>query len=110
VTVHDPLDIAAASRSASAERPATALVHDSADARVVTFRIEPGQRVATHTSPSSVLLSVLEGRGFVSGAAGEREVRSGELVAYAPDEPHGMRAEGERLVLLAVITPRPGGR
>jgi quercetin dioxygenase-like cupin family protein len=37
-------------------------------------------------------------------------VQAGSLVAYDPDEPHGMRATSEELVLLAAITPRPASR
>ena len=58
----------------------------------------------------NVILTVLEGSGTVSGADGERAVRAGEVIAYEPDEPHGMKALGERLVLLAAIVPRPGTR
>jgi quercetin dioxygenase-like cupin family protein len=107
---HAP-ELAAAAISANATRPATALVHDSADARVVMFRIEPGQQVAEHTSSSTVLLVVISGSGIVSGATGNSDVRAGDIVAYAVDEPHGMRATtDEPLVLAAVIAPRPGQR
>lgn len=104
--LHAP-ELAAAAVSASATRPATALVHDSSDARVVMFRIEPGQEVARHTSSSTVLLIVLSGSGVVSGATGDSDVRAGDIITYAADEPHGMRAHGESLVLAAVIAPRP---
>jgi quercetin dioxygenase-like cupin family protein len=85
-------------------------MHDSADARVVMFRIEPGQQVAEHTSSSTVLLIVISGSGVVSGATGESTVRAGDIVAYAVEEPHGMRANDKSFVLAAVITPRPGQR
>jgi quercetin dioxygenase-like cupin family protein len=107
------LDPSVAARNAVAphpERPATALVHDAPDVRLVVFRIAPGQAVAAHTSPSTVLLHVVSGAGVVSGAEGERDVKAGEVVAYAPDEPHSMRATDRELVLLAAIAPRPGGR
>lgn len=102
----------AASEAVSAQpsRPATALLHDVADARVVVFRIEPGQEVAPHTSTSTVLLSVISGRGTVSGASGASAVSAGDLVAYEVGELHGMRAGDEQLVLVAIITPRPGTR
>ena len=107
------LEPAAAARDAVAahpERPATALVHDAPDVRLVVFRIGPGQTVAAHTSPSTVLLHVLSGAGVVSGADGEREVHAGQVVVYEPNESHSMRAAGQELVLLAAIAPRPGGR
>ena len=54
-------------------------------------------------------MTVVSGSGFVSGGEGERAVRTGEVLAIAPQEPHGMRAEAEELVIAALIAPRPGG-
>lgn len=98
---------AARAVSAKQDRPATAIVHDAPDARMVVFRIEPGQAVAPHTSTSTVVLSVVAGSGIVSGATGERAVAPGALVVYEPNELHGMRATDEQLVVLATIAPRP---
>ena len=106
-------DPSAAARDALAthpDRPATALVHDAPGARLVVFRIAPGQAVPVHASASTVLLHVLSGSGLVSGAQGEREVEAGTITAYEPNEPHGMRATSRELVLLAVIAPRPASR
>ena len=96
--------------SAQPSRPATALMHDVPDARVVVFRIEAGQEVAPHTSTSTVLLAIIEGSGTVSGASGESTARAGDLVTYEVGELHGMKAGSEQLVLVAIITPRPGAR
>lgn len=110
------LDALAAARAAGAprpDRPATSILHDSPDARVVVFRIAPGQEVAPHTSTSTVVLTVIAGTGIVSGGAGEAAVAPGTVVAYAPEELHGMRAAPDAegpLVLVACITPRPGAR
>ena len=104
------LVLANTAKAANPARPATNIAHDSADARVVLFRIEPGQEIAVHTSTSSVVLVVLTGNGIVVGAEGERDVRAGDIVAYAPEEPHGMRALDAQFVLAAVIAPRPGDR
>jgi quercetin dioxygenase-like cupin family protein len=106
--VLDPRRAATEAVTANASRPATAIVHDSDDARLVVFRLAPGQAVAPHRSNSTVMLSVLGGSGFVSGSEGERDVSAGDLVVYAPDEVHGMRAGDEELTLLATIAPRPG--
>jgi len=109
VNIYDPATLAAAAVATRSERPATAIVHDAAGARLVVFRIEAGQTVAPHTSPSTVILSVVAGSGLVSGPDGERSVRAGDVVAYAPDERHGMRALSGAFVVLATIAPRPGG-
>ena len=107
------LDIPRAAREAVAAnttRPATAVVHDSPDARLIVFRIAPGQAVAPHRNPSTVMLTVISGRGFIRGGDDERAAAPAETVVFEPNELHGMRAELEELVLLATITPRPGTR
>jgi quercetin dioxygenase-like cupin family protein len=107
------LDIRRAAREAIAAnptRPATAIVHDSADARLVVFRLSPGQSVAPHRNASTVTLTVISGSGLTSGDHGEAPVATGDVVTYEPNEVHGMRAADEELVLLATITPRPGSR
>jgi quercetin dioxygenase-like cupin family protein len=100
--------------SASPSRPGTAVLLDTADVRQVVFRIEEGQFVPPHRSVSTVLLTVLEGTGVLSGedagAPVERRCNAGDIVAYDPNELHGMRADSEQLLLLATITPRPGDR
>ncbi|HVX42015.1 MAG TPA: cupin domain-containing protein [Gemmatimonadaceae bacterium] len=107
--IYDPRALASTA-TGQLNRAATALVHDAADARIVLFRIESGQEVPVHTSPSTVLLSIVAGSGIVAGAEGERAVRAGDLVAYDPGESHGMRAGDEQLVIAAIIAPRPGTR
>jgi len=111
----DPIQAARDAVTANPARPATAIIHDSADARCVVFRLEPGQQVAPHTSPSSVLLLAVEGSGTVTTADGETPdgempLAVGEAAMYEPRELHGMRAVAERFVVMAVITPQPGSR
>jgi quercetin dioxygenase-like cupin family protein len=109
----DPRAAARAARAAAPNRPATAVLHDTPDVRLIVFRLAPGQAVPPHRSASTVTLTVLEGAGVLSGGDGERACAEGDVVAYAPDELHGMRAEPDaarELLLLATITPRPGAR
>ena len=63
-----------------------------------------------HTSESSVMLTVLDGEGVIRSDLEERVCRSGDVVCFAPREPHGMSAAEEEFQLLATITPRPGER
>ena len=93
---------------APAHKYATALLHDEPNARVVAFRLEPGQQVPVHTSDSTVLVHVVAGEGTFSGADGAPVLlRAGQSAVYAPAEPHGMAAGDDGLSFLAVITPRP---
>lgn len=107
------LDVHAAASTAVApnpNRPATATLHDSADLRLVVFRLAAGQSVPPHRSASTVALTAISGQGFVRGADEEHAVSAGETVVFEPNELHGMRAAACELVLLATITPRPGDR
>ena len=100
------LDIHAAALQAvqaHPSRPATAVVHDVPGVRLVVFRIEPGQQVAPHVSEATVLLTVISGRGIISGPDSETPAGPGTVVTYAPGELHGMRADGERFCILASI-------
>ena len=110
----DPRRAAREATATGPTRPATAIVYDSPDARLIVFRLAPGQAVPPHTSKSTVQLSVLEGTGMltgsIAGVAQERPCARGDVVLYAPEELHGMRAVDEELLLLATITPRPGSR
>lgn len=108
---HDPHALALGAVAMHPARPATAIVLDTPDVRLVVFRLAPGQEVPPHTSTSTVTLQVLGGRGLLSGGDGEEhECAAGTLVSYAPEETHAMRAVDEELLLLASITPRPGAR
>jgi quercetin dioxygenase-like cupin family protein len=106
----DPVAAARDAVAASSTRPATATMLDTPDARLVVFRIEPGQSVAPHHSVSTVILTILEGEGVVLGKEGERSCRAGDIVVYEPGETHGMRAIDKTLKILATIAPRPGER
>ena len=108
MNVLDLLETARAIPARGGGRPATAIALDTPDVRVVLFRLAPGQAVPPHTSPSTVMLNVLAGQGWVVGAEGERSCRAGEVITYAPEERHGMRAGDRELVIAATIAPRPG--
>lgn len=104
------IDLRGAAREAVAgrpDRPATAVVADVSELRLVVFRLEPGQEVAPHHSTSVVALTVIEGSGTFLGADGERELAVGQTALYAPRETHGIRAGAERLIFVAAIAPRP---
>ena len=75
----DALGAALGAVTANPSRPATATVHDAPAVRLVVFRIEPGQAVATHTNEGTVLLTVLAGQGTISGADGSSDVGPGTV-------------------------------
>lgn len=106
----DPVTAARDAVSAAAGRPATAILPDTPDVRLVIFRLEAGQVVKPHSNPSTVLLSVVQGEGYVSGGDGEQAAKAGDLFVCEPNELHGFRAADGELHVLATIAPRPGSR
>lgn len=94
--------------SARQDRPASELVHDERDVRVVAFHLQPGQEIASHRSSSTVLVQVIAGRGRFTGDGSAEELTVGQSAIYAPDEAHAIEALDEPLRFVAVITPRPG--
>ncbi|MDB4879401.1 MAG: Cupin 2 conserved barrel domain protein [Gemmatimonadetes bacterium] len=112
--VLSPLQAARAAVSAHAGRPATAILHDTPDLRLVVFRLSPGEAVPPHRSASTVMLTVLEGAGILAGQGDdqpdERWCVVGDHVTYAPSELHDLRATDQEFIVLAAITPRPGSR
>lgn len=104
--VIDGTAAAAAAVSSNPTRPATAALHDVPAVRLVVFRIEPGQEVAPHTNPGTVLLTVLSGSGTISGENETHAVGAGSVVAYSPGELHSMRAGEEPFCVLATIIHR----
>ena len=91
-----------------ADRPATQLLHDEPNVRVVAFTVAPGQAVPPHVSDSTVVVQVLGGEGLFRGEGSEERLGPGGTAVYAPGERHSMEPAGaEPLRFLAVIAPRP---
>jgi quercetin dioxygenase-like cupin family protein len=108
------LDTADAATPARPDRPAMVVVSDEAAARLLLFRLAPGQTVPPHRNASLVMLTVLQGTGTivgeVDGATTAHGCRGGDLFVFEPGELHGMSAGDEELVLLATIAPRTGSQ
>ncbi|MEP7067190.1 MAG: cupin domain-containing protein [Gemmatimonadota bacterium] len=104
------LDTAREAAPARPDRPAMVVVSDEAAARLVVFRIAPGQSVPPHRNASLVMLTVIRGTGTIAGesegAAITRPCGSGDLFVFQPGELHGMSTGADELILLAAITPR----
>ncbi len=85
------------------DRHHTELVADFPEGRVAVFSLEPGQRVEGHQAPARVLLSVIEGQGQISVGETVSMAKLGDMVLVDPLVTHGMKADHERFVVLAVI-------
>lgn len=88
-------------------RPASAVLYNEANARVLAFHLAPGQEVPPHASGSTVIVSVLRGTGRFRGDTGEVELGAGQAAVFAPGEVHAMAAGEEPLAFLAILAPGP---
>jgi quercetin dioxygenase-like cupin family protein len=89
------------------ERPATAVVHNEPNLRVIAFHLLPGQRVPPHHSAGTVLVRVVSGRGVFRGDDGDAVLGPGDRAVYRPGETHAIEAADEALHFEAILAPGP---
>ncbi|MDI6801248.1 MAG: cupin domain-containing protein [Thermodesulfovibrionales bacterium] len=82
------------------------MLADSPEMRVALMCLEAGQELQPHTAPLRLMMYCVEGKGtFI---VGDEEIVADEKTAILCDPivPHGFKADkGERLVVMAVVTP-----
>jgi quercetin dioxygenase-like cupin family protein len=93
--------------AAQPDRPATELLHDENNARIIAFHLQPGQQVKPHRSESTVFVQVVAGGGWFRGESTQAYLTAGEGAVYEPGELHSIDAGDTPLRFLAIITPRP---
>lgn len=99
--------LATAAPEARPDRPATAILHDEPNVRVIAFHLSAGQRVPPHDSASTVVVQVISGTGTFTGDGARAVLGPGESAVYAPGERHAIEAGEEALHFIALVTPRP---
>ena len=71
-------------------------------AQLMWVRLPPGGSVPAHPATMVVDFVVLSGHGLAIEAGQETPVTTGDLLRFEPSVPHGFRAGGEGMTLLAV--------
>lgn len=82
------------------------MLADKPEMRIALMCLEPGQKLAPHKAPLRLLMYVVEGKGTFT--VGEERFEADEKTAIPCDPmvPHGFEADkGEKLVVMAVVTP-----
>lgn len=82
------------------------MLDDKPEMRIALMCLEPGQKLEPHKAPMRLLMYVVEGKGTFT--VGEESFEADEKTAI-PCDPmvlHGFNADkGERLVVMAIVTP-----
>jgi quercetin dioxygenase-like cupin family protein len=82
------------------------MLSDKPEMRIALMCLEAGQELKPHKAPMRLMMYCVEGKGTFT--VGEDDVVADEKTAVLCDPmvSHGFRADkGERLVVMAVVTP-----
>lgn len=82
------------------------MLADTPEMRVALMCLEPGQELKPHKAPLRLMMYCVEGKGEFT--VGDEVIQADEKTAILCDPmvPHGFKASrGERLVVMAVVTP-----
>jgi quercetin dioxygenase-like cupin family protein len=78
--------------AARSGRPASELVHDEPNVRIVCFHLLEGQCIPAHASDSTVVVEVIGGGGVFRGADHAAELEAGASAVFAPGELRAIEA------------------
>jgi len=82
------------------------MLSDKPEMRVALMCMEPGQELKPHKAPMRLMMYCVEGKGTFT--VGEETIVAEQKTAILCDPmvPHGFAADqGERLVVMAIVTP-----
>lgn len=82
------------------------VVFDTPEIKIVEFAIPKFHEISAHTNPSKVTLYCVKGKGKFLKNNTWIEVQEGDIIIYDNNEPHGMKAD-EDTIVMAMITPSP---
>jgi quercetin dioxygenase-like cupin family protein len=88
------------------DRISREMLSDKPEMRVALMCLEPGQELTPHKAPLRLMMYCVEGKGEFT--VGDDVIEADEKTAILCDPmvPHGFKAsKGERLVVMAVVTP-----
>jgi quercetin dioxygenase-like cupin family protein len=88
------------------DRISREMLSDKPEMRIALMCLEPGQRLEPHKAPLRLLMYCVEGRGTFT--VGDERIEADEktCILCDPMVEHGFTADkGERLVVMAVVTP-----
>jgi len=75
--------------------------------RVILFGFAPGQELSAHTAPFPAMLTFLKGDALLKLGSEEQRATEGTFVYMRPNLEHGIKAQTEVVMLLAMIKNTP---
>ncbi len=88
------------------DRISREMIAETPEMRVALMCLEAGQELPPHKAPLRLMMYCVEGRGVFTVGDEDIEADGKTAILCDPMVPHGFRAsKGERLVVMAVVTP-----
>ena len=73
---------------------------------MVIFTFDTGQLLTEHASPRAVVCTLLEGEMDFSVAGKIHDMRAGDVIYLAPNEPHALTARTKCRLHLVMVDPK----
>lgn len=86
--------------------PNKKILYETPELTSILISLKVGQEIPAHTLSSEVIMHVVSGEGRFYTGSGTPEVKEGALVVCGPNEPHGIMAKTDMVVLVAKVAGR----
>lgn len=88
------------------DRISREMLSDKPEMRIALMCLDPGQSLSPHKAPLRLMMYCVEGRGTFVVGEDKIEADAKTAILCDPMVEHGFSADkGERLVVMAVVTP-----
>lgn len=86
--------------------PNKKVIYETPELTSILISLKGGQEIPPHVLPSEVIMHVVSGEGSFHTGSGTPGVKEGSLVVCGPNEPHGIKAGTNMIVLVAKAAGR----
>ena len=83
--------------------PNKKVLYDTPELKSILVSLKSGQDIPAHTTSSEVVMHVVSGEGSFYKGSDVPDVKEGALVVCGPNEPHGIKAKTDMVVLVAKV-------
>lgn len=83
--------------------PNKKVLFDSPELTGILVSLKGGIEIPPHSAPFEVVMHVVSGEGSLYKGTRTHEVKSGALTVFGSEEPHGIKAKSDMVVLVAKV-------
>ena len=83
--------------------PNKKVLAETPELTTILISLKGGQEIPAHFITSEIIMHVVSGDGVFYKGDGSPVVKTGSLVVFGPDEPHGVKAKTDMVVLVVKV-------